>query len=74
MSSIVELDRDKADFVVRVPRDATDEETLRTFVNYLAVELIARRSKLTAEAAESLAEEVKQAAWMRVKHLFEPEG
>ena len=74
MSNIIELDRDQEDFVIRVPRKATDEETLRSFVNYLSVELIARRSKLTAEAAESLAEEVKQAAWTRVKHLFEPEN
>jgi hypothetical protein len=73
MSSLVELDWDQEDFVIRVPRDAADEPTIRTFVNYLSVELIARRSKLTADATERLAEEVKQAAWMRVKHLFEPE-
>jgi hypothetical protein len=45
-------------------------EQVNDFVNWLRVEAIARRSKLTEEAAWQLSEEVKAGWWEKNKHRF----
>ena len=64
---------DGDDCVIRVSRkpSAAALEGLR---DYAAFELTRSRSQLTKEQAAQLAEEVKQAAWKRVRHLFESDG
>ncbi|HEX8693482.1 MAG TPA: hypothetical protein VF746_13755 [Longimicrobium sp.] len=58
------------DVVLRFPSELMDDEFSR-FLDHLDIESIRRRSNVTEEQAAALAEEVKQAAWQRVRHLFE---
>lgn len=48
----------------------TEREEIARFLATLSIASIRRRSQLTPQAAEMLANEVKTAAWKRVQHLF----
>jgi hypothetical protein len=61
---------DKKDIVVRVDRDLIDEKSLRRLLDYIELESIRKRSKLTEQQAARLAEEVDRAAWESSKPKF----
>ncbi|MFL5385920.1 MAG: hypothetical protein ACJ8GN_25675 [Longimicrobiaceae bacterium] len=65
-----ELARDDGRLVVRVNEDFFTEDEVSRFLDYLTLESIRKRSQLTEEDAGRLADEVKTAAWERVRHLF----
>ncbi|HSU14321.1 hypothetical protein [Longimicrobium sp.] len=65
------LDREDRDYVIRVSSDVLDEAELTRLLDYLVLESIRKRSQLTEDHAAMLANEVKQAAWERVRHIFE---
>ena len=65
------LERDDRGYVIRVSSDVLDEAELTRFLDYLLLESIRKRSHLTDDDAAMLANEVKQAAWERVRHIFE---
>jgi hypothetical protein len=65
-----EIDRDHGRLVVRVNEDLFTEDEVSRFLDYLTLESIRKRSELTEDDAETLAKEVKNAAWERVRHLF----
>lgn len=71
MSTIYEITTEQDNIVIRLPKQAADEEVLMKLLDYLELEAIRRRSRLTKEDAKSLAKEIKQGAWQQVKHLFE---
>jgi hypothetical protein len=58
---------------IRVRNGALDREGVSRFLDYLVLESIRNQSMLTEDKAEELAREVKQGAWERVRHLFEPQ-
>jgi hypothetical protein len=65
-----EIDRDQGRLVVRVNEDLFTEDEVSRFLDYLTLESIRKRSELTEDDAETLAKEIKTAAWERVRHLF----
>lgn len=71
MSITYEITTEQDTIVIRLPKQAADEEVLMKLLDYLELEAIRRRSRLTKEDAKSLAREIKQGAWQQVKHLFE---
>ena len=63
----------KKDIVLRVDRELIDETSLRRLLDYIGLESIRKRSKLTEEQAARLAEEVDRAAWESSKPKFREE-
>ena len=61
---------DNNDIVVRLDRDLIDDAALKKFLDYVELESIRKRSKLTEKQAERLAEEVDRAAWKNSKPKF----
>jgi hypothetical protein len=62
------------DIVVRLDRDLIDDAALKRFLDYLELESIRKRSKLTEKQAARLAEEVDRAAWESSKPQFMEES
>ncbi len=58
------------DVVVRFRRDMIDETALGLFLDYLELESIRKRSKLTAEQAAELAKEIDAAVWKKLKPVY----
>ncbi len=58
------------EYVVRVSRDLIERDDLARIFDALLLHTIKRRSQLSEEEIAGVADEVKQAAWERVKHLF----
>jgi hypothetical protein len=58
------------EIVVRFQRDMIDEETLGSFLDYLELESIRKRSKLTKKQAAQLAKEIDAAVWKKLKPLY----
>ena len=56
--------------VVRLRRDAFDNDTISQFLDYLELEAIRKRSQLTQEQAEALADEADRDAWRHLKDTF----
>ena len=61
---------DDKDIIVRVDRELIDETSLRRLLDYIELEAIRKRSKLTEEKAARLAQEVDRAAWESSKPKF----
>jgi len=57
------IDIEDRDIVVRVRRDILDREEVSRFLDYLELESIRRRSRLSEADAEILAQEIDRAAW-----------
>jgi hypothetical protein len=53
--------------VVRLKSDLVDEDSLMRLLDYLELESIRKRSKLTEEGAAALTEEINQEVWADVK-------
>jgi hypothetical protein len=68
----VTLDGDS--YVVRVDRNLLDRDELNRLLDYLLVQSILRHSQATQDEIDSLADEVKQRAWARLKPLFAPDS
>ncbi len=71
MSLAYELTGDQENIMIRLPRELVDEKALEHLLDYLELEAIRRRSQLTKQDADNLASDVKQAAWQKIKYLFE---
>ena len=71
METAYQITTEQDRIVIRLPKEAADEETLMKLLDYLELESIRRRSRLTGEDASDLARKIKYGAWQQVKHLFE---
>jgi predicted DNA-binding protein (UPF0251 family) len=60
----------KRDVIVRFRRDMIDETTLGVFLDYLELESIRKRSKLTEEQAAELVKEIDTTVWKNLKSAF----
>lgn len=67
------VDFDDRDIVVRLRSDLMDREEVSRFLDFITLESIRKKSQLSEKDAAALADSVKQAAWERVRHLFERE-
>jgi len=67
---IKENERD-GKWIVEVSKDTVSREQISSFLDYLVVESLRKKSGLTEDEADALAREAKRGAWERVSHLFE---
>ena len=58
------------DVIVRFRRDMIDETTLGLFLDYLELESIRKRSKLTEKQAAELAREIDATVWKKLKPVY----
>ena len=65
---LVELD--DAAVVVRFDRGFFDNDDLTDLLDYLRLKVIRKRSQLTDEQIATLAAEIKQSGWERIKGQF----
>lgn len=61
------------DIVIRLSKDLIDKEALSRFLDYIELESIRKRSKLTKEQALKLAKEVDREVWQKVQNTIEVE-
>lgn len=64
------IDIENQDIVVRLDARAVDQDSLVKFLDYLELEAIRKRSKLTDKQAALLAKEIDRSAWESMKPDF----
>jgi hypothetical protein len=64
---MVAIETDEREIRVSIPTDGMSPTDVATVVDWLRVELIARRSKLSEETAWRLSEDIKSGWWMENK-------
>lgn len=69
-----QVDRNEDEIVVRLRRNEVNEARVSRFVSYLELALIRDRSRLSAEAAAELADEVDQAVWKKNRDRLSGRG
>ncbi len=59
------------DIVIRFNKNLIDKEAISKFLDYLELESIRKKSKLSQEQAFELAKEVDQEVWQKVQKMIE---
>jgi hypothetical protein len=67
---VIEVKADKGMIHMTFPTDGMSADEVNNFVAWLRVESIARRSRLTEEAAWKLSEEIKADWWEKNRSRF----
>ena len=67
------IDYEDKDIVIRLDTDLIDKEALSRFLDYIELESIRKRSKLSKEQALKLAKEVDREVWRKVQNTVEVE-
>jgi hypothetical protein len=57
------IDFEEQEIVVRLPRTLLNRDEVSKFLDYLELQAIRRRSELSQEQAETLAEEIDRSTW-----------
>ncbi len=71
MSVNVETTRTKDKLLISIPTEDLNEEEIDQFITLLKTEFAARNSKMTADQAEEISEEIKSAWWKKNKSRIE---
>lgn len=58
------------DIVIRIRNSEIDNETLMEFLDYIELESIKKRSRLTEEESFYLSKEIDQSVWAKVKERY----
>ncbi len=61
---------EKRDIVLRFRRELIDQTALNKFIDYLELESIRKRSRLTEAQAAALAAEIDRSVWEEVESAF----
>ena len=59
---------DKNDIVIRFHETSVDRKLLANFLEFIELEQMRQKSKLTEEQVASLAREINQRVWEQLKH------
>ena len=70
---MIAVQADKNEIQIRIPTAGMSVEAVNAFVDWLRVEAVARRSRLTEEKAWQLGEEIKSDWWARNQGRFSPD-
>jgi hypothetical protein len=70
MNQSYSLTVESDEYVVRFRRDLIDKETVSQFLEFIELESIRKRSRLTQKPAEALADEADRAGWERLGPTF----
>ena len=71
---MITIETTEAGLRVTIPKDDVPPERVGSFVDWLRLEALARRSRLTEADADGLAEEAKASWWTANKDRFIPPG
>lgn len=74
VQTVIAVKAEKDRLEVSISTDGMSPEEVSDFVSWLRVESIARRSKLTAEDAWKLSEDIKSNWWQANEHRFPSQG
>jgi hypothetical protein len=69
---MITMEKTNTDVRVTIPKDAVPPKQLNAFLDWLRLEEIAQRSRLTEKEADRLAEETKADWWAANKEKFIP--
>ena len=69
---MITVEKTNTDVRVTIPKDAVPPEQLNAFLDWLRLEEIAQRSRLTEVDANRLAEDIKADWWAANKNRFIP--
>jgi len=69
---MITVEKTNTDVRVTIPKDAVPPKQLNAFLDWLRLEEIAQRSRLTEKEADRLAEETKADWWAANKEKFIP--
>jgi hypothetical protein len=69
---MITVEKTNTDVRVTIPKDAVPPKQLNAFLDWLRLEEIAQRSRLTEKEADHLAEETKADWWAANKEKFIP--
>ncbi len=72
--AMIAVKAEKERLEISIPTEGMTPEEINNFVSWLRVETVARRSKLTGDAAWKLSEEIKSDWWQANEHRFRPQG
>lgn len=70
--SMITVEQTGDDLRVTIPKDAVPPNRLNAFLDWLRLEEIAQRSRLTEEEAGRIADEIKAEWWAANKDRFIP--
>ena len=73
MSKLYKIGYEEKDIVIRLSKDLIDKEALSKFLDYIELESIRKRSKLSKEQALKLAKKVDREVWRKVQNNVEVE-
>ena len=69
---MIVVEKTETDVRVTIPKNAVPPKQLNAFLDWLRLEEIAQRSRLTDEEADRIAEQVKAEWWAANKEQFIP--
>jgi hypothetical protein len=69
---MITVEKTDADLRVTIPKDAVPPKRLNAFLDWLRLEELAQRSRLTESDADHLADELKAGWWAANKNRFSP--
>ncbi len=58
------------DLIIRFKKDIIELDTLKKFLDYLELESLRKKSRMTTAQAETLAQEIDIDVWSNIKHKF----
>jgi hypothetical protein len=69
---MIVVEKTETDVRVTIPKNAVPPKQLNAFLDWLRLEVIAQRSRLTEEEADRIAEQIKAEWWAANKEQFIP--
>ena len=69
---MITVEKTDKDVRVTIPKDAVPPKQLNAFLDWLRLEEIAQRSRVTEEEADRIADEIKAEWWAANKDKFIP--
>lgn len=72
MSKSYKIANEQGDIVVRFNGELVDREALSRLLDFVELESIRNRSRLSEEEAARLADEIDHSVWERIKHKYSP--
>ena len=67
---MITVETTETGMLVTIPRDEVPPERVNSFLDWLRLEALARRSRLTEPEADRLADELKESWWAANKERF----
>jgi len=58
------------DLIIRFKKDIIELDALKKFLDYLELESLRKKSRMTTAQAETLAQEIDIDVWSNIKHKF----